>query len=187
MLFHSVLPEFFRPIVKGKDRVTREKLVCKSVDYAFELSYFVINVLGTWWLIKDSGYLPKGLGGTAETDYKQKWMTGFYEFDEILVDYTIILHGYHFGSILNHIFIAEKKTDWWEMLIHHLVTNCLYFSSVMSNWLPFGVVVLFIHDASDLPLKIGKISSSTVYEKVSIAVIPILLISWFYMRIFHFF
>ena len=51
-------------------------------------------------------------------------MTGFYEFDEILVDYTIILHGYHFGSILNHIFIAEKKTDWWEMLIHHLVTNC---------------------------------------------------------------
>ncbi len=58
MMFHSVLPEFFRPIVKGKDRTTRENYVFKSVDYAFELSYFVINVMGTWWLMKDSGYLP---------------------------------------------------------------------------------------------------------------------------------
>ena len=90
-------------------------------------------MLVNWWALKDSGYLPKGLGGATEGDYHQKTISGFYEYDVKILDCQIILQGLHFGNLVHHIIFAEYLSDYEEIFIHHAVTNCLFFSSIMSN------------------------------------------------------
>ena len=107
LFFHAVMPAFYRPIVKGKDEETREKYIWKACDHTSRTIYYLGCVLANWWVLKDSGYLPWSLGGTTESDLYQKWMTGFYEYDERMLDLQIICQGYHFGNMVHHIFFEE--------------------------------------------------------------------------------
>jgi len=57
--------------------------------------------------------------------------------------------AYHLGSLIIH-FFGERKADYVEMGLHHIVTMYLMIGSYMMNILECGAVISFIHDATDL-------------------------------------
>lgn len=69
------------------------------------------------------------------------------------------------------------------MMIHHLVTNCLFFCFIFGNIVPFGSVVAYLHDIADVPANLGKVLSSTMYEKAAIVDGIWLIVSWAHTRI----
>jgi len=44
------------------------------------------------------------------------------------------------------------------MFVHHIVTICLIFSSFAISQFRIGVVIMFIHDASDFWLEVASFS-----------------------------
>lgn len=64
-----------------------------------------------------------------------------------------------------HLLIAEfvslKKKDFIQMTIHHCVTLLLLFISYMMNFTRIGVLILVIHDASDVFLEFAKLCNYT--------------------------
>ena len=68
------------------------------------------------------------------------------------------------------------------MLLHHLATNCLYFSYVFSGFLPFGATIAYLHDLADIPANVGKVLSSTTFELAALIDGLILMTIWAYTR-----
>ena len=57
---------------------------------------------------------------------------------------------------INHFFEVKRK-DFVEMLLHHVTTLGLILFSWFVNFTRFGVLVMVLHDVSDVFLEVGKI------------------------------
>ena len=57
-------------------------------------------------------------------------------------------------------FIEERRKDYVEMMLHHIMTIALVMESLHNGELGIGLVILFIHDASDVVLDVMKMISN---------------------------
>ena len=69
------------------------------------------------------------------------------------------------------------------MMIHHLVANCLFFCAIFGNIIHFGAVLAYLHDIADVPANLGKVLSSTTFEKAALVDGVLLMLSWAHTRI----
>ena len=92
-------------------------------------------------------------------------------------------------TCFSHRFVEARHKDYYQMYIHHIVTIGLMAGSWMFGYMRIGVLVLIIHDASDVPLDLMKMANYLKLEGpksffiVEIAFITCL-ISWAYGRLF---
>ena len=72
--------------------------------------------------------------------------------------------------------------DFWEMIMHHVVTGLLIFSSYMSGFWIFGILILVQMDIADI--FVGLVRTFMDFCKIQYAVMIYLgiMTSWFYMR-----
>lgn len=87
--------------------------------------------------------------------------------------------------------MEEIRKDYIVMMTHHVVTIALVGGSLVSQFIPVGVTVLFLHDVSDIPLDMLKMANYLKMEGLSgffvtEVLFVILVIDWFYYRIFLF-
>lgn len=71
-----------------------------------------------------------------------------------------------------------------EMMIHHLAANCLFFCYIFGNFITFGAIVAYLHDLADVPANLGKVLSSTTFEKFAMLDGIVLIICWGWTRIY---
>jgi ceramide synthetase len=60
-------------------------------------------------------------------------------------------------TCFGHRFLEERHKDYFVMYLHHVVTIALVGVSYHYNYTKIGTIVLFVHDASDVPLDLLKI------------------------------
>ena len=63
----------------------------------------------------------------------------------------------HYLHLLFAEFVGVKKKDFIQMTIHHIVTLLLLYFSYAMNFVRIGVLILVIHDASDVFLELAKL------------------------------
>jgi hypothetical protein len=56
--------------------------------------------------------------------------------------------GYHSYSLIAHI-IGNRKSEYMEMLLHHIITLVLIVMSYLLNFLPIAGLISFSHDIPD--------------------------------------
>ena len=61
------------------------------------------------------------------------------------------------ATTVSHVFVEERHNDFLLMLAHHLVTLALIGLSYWFNTLRLGVVVMLLHDASDIVIDVLKL------------------------------
>ena len=61
------------------------------------------------------------------------------------------------ATTVSHVFVEERRNDFLLMLSHHLVTLALIGLSYWFNTLRLGVVVMLLHDASDIVIDVLKL------------------------------
>lgn len=61
---------------------------------------------------------------------------------------------------LSHKFLEERHKDYFVMYIHHIATLGLVFGSWSVNYTRIGVLVLFVHDASDISIDLLKMTNN---------------------------
>ena len=101
-----------------------------------------------------------------------------------------LFYGIQFGSHLYDLvwqilFVDRKEKKYYEFLLHHLMAWLLIFFSFSLNFTSVGVIVLLLHDSSDIFLILGRWVLDLKWKSnVVIAIVYVLtLIVWFYTRI----
>ena len=84
----------------------------------------------------------------------------FCEFPPGVYEWFLYSSGYYFGELFRHVFIDEHKSDFGEMLIHHLSTVFLVFGSAYANQIGIGAIISWLHILTDVPIAIARVLSS---------------------------
>ena len=95
-------------------------------------------------------------------------------------------------TCFQHRFVEERHKDYFMMYAHHVVTIALVALSYFNNYMRIGVVVLFIHDLSDIPVDLLKIFNYCQLEgPKGLFLVEIIfvtnLVGWAYLRFYLYF
>jgi len=98
--------------------------------------------------------------------------------------YAIGTLGYHFGDSVNQLFFRERQSDFYEMLLHHIVTCALYFCMIFSNNMGIGCVIAYLHDIADIFAGMVKCAASTRHDTLTVGIFLMMICSWFWTRLY---
>lgn len=159
-------------------------------DFVFHLSTTIIILV----LFRNEPWFPIWMGGSstcnAPYDDYPRWSSDLNPEMEIFYLFQLGINLYHLFEILYFKRESFKKTSYFELLFHHIVTVILIIFSTFYNYLPTGILTMFVHDSSDAVRAIGVVLSDSKYAishlEISKAVNLIYLVLWSYMRILVF-
>lgn len=74
---------------------------------------------------------------------------------------------------------------YYEFLLHHFIACTLILFSLLTNMLAVGTVILFLHDASDMLIVVGRLYMEAKYRSplMDILLYVTSVTSWFYIRL----
>ena len=141
--------------------------------------------MGIYWVLKDEAWLPWYMGGSGTVN-SGLHSYPFTPMKESIYKFGLILLGYPVQQAITHFSLIDEVTpDFAEMSLHHIAHLCLSSCYLFANTLPFGSIVSFLHDLSDIPIAVSKGLHLSGYG-MPWAVIVFLLgnFVWFFLRIF---
>jgi len=112
------------------------------------------------------------------------WMKGYIKeqhFNNYLRAYYLMELSFY-TSLLFSQFIDAKRKDFYQMFIHHIVTILLIFSSYAVDQHRIGVVIMFLHDASDFWLEAAKVFNYAKIQKMCDGLFVMFATSFFITR-----
>jgi len=65
--------------------------------------------------------------------------------------------GFYLHSVYATLYMDYKRKDFYVMLIHHVITMALIFVSYATRYHKIGLLVLFVHDITDIWLEMTKL------------------------------
>lgn len=98
--------------------------------------------------------------------------------------YGLFTSGYHFSELIRYTFFSERKSDYEEMVTHHIVTMVLYIGYFLANMHCIGAFIAVLHDISDIFVNLGRIAQASEYTKVSFGFSFIVLTTWAWTRLY---
>ncbi|VDM68658.1 unnamed protein product, partial [Strongylus vulgaris] len=91
-------------------------------------------------------------------DVKQCWIGyPFHEVDTTVWWYYMMETSFYYSLLIASVFDV-KRSDFWQLIIHHIVTIGLLSSSFLINFVRVGTLVLISHDVADILLEFGKLT-----------------------------
>ena len=111
----------------------------------------------------------------------------FGEFPSGIYNWFLYSSGMYFGELIRQVFIDEHKSDFGEILAHHLATIFLTFGSAYANLVGIGATISWLHIVTDIPISAGRISTTqkSSFAEILGGVILVcgILPSWIYLRV----
>jgi len=149
----------------------------------FKFFYFSSSVAWGYSVLKDEDYFPKSLGGSGDiTKCFDNSATPYNNPD--LKMYGLVTMGFHFGCLFTHMFEENKRDDFVEMTLHHVVAMYLFFGYYMGNLWRIGTVIAYLHDIADVTAMASKTLSETPFSNLTAVVFLFNMSVWFYTRLF---
>eukprot|EP01062_Namystynia_karyoxenos_P065412 TRINITY_DN5900_c0_g1_i1.p1 TRINITY_DN5900_c0_g1~~TRINITY_DN5900_c0_g1_i1.p1 ORF type:complete len:376 (+),score=130.50 TRINITY_DN5900_c0_g1_i1:91-1128(+) len=120
----------------------------------------------TEWLWENIMYMAKAI--PMELEFKTFYMLQL---------------GYHTQSLVWHA-LEERRPDFLTMVVHHVVTMLLIIGSWLRGYVRIGMLVLFVHDASDIFVCACKATHMCGMKKASHVLFVFMVVTWFYFRLY---
>jgi ceramide synthetase len=90
--------------------------------------------------------------------------------------------GYYLQAVVTIHFESAKK-DYWQHVVHHLVTITLIHLSWMLAYVRFGSIVLIIHDASDVWMEAARLGRYLHMKVLSACCFVVFVMVWCVTRL----
>ena len=74
--------------------------------------------------------------------------------------------------------------NFWEMLLHHIVTLSLIVLCFITKHTAIGCLVMILHGFTDIPIVLTKIFSNSSLDTTTFAFYLVAIFSWFYYRVY---
>lgn len=151
-----------------KDPKKRHYYIERSIESAAKASFHIVAFFWGWIAIRNAGWLPWCLGGTTTVRelFTSKTLESFpfHSPPPEVVRYGLYCAGYHFSEMIRHGFFSVHKSDFVEMVFHHICTSSLIFGYLISNVHVIGAFIAVLHDCSDIFMNLGRIWHGTKFE-----------------------
>lgn len=98
--------------------------------------------------------------------------------------FYLIEIGFYIQAIPFLMFVEVRRKDWMESFAHHVVTLGLMYYSWYSNFTRPGVVLMLLHDISDIFLEAAKLARYADKENLALYLFLSFALSWVILRVF---
>ncbi|VDM52757.1 unnamed protein product [Angiostrongylus costaricensis] len=127
-------------------RTTRSKRV---LECFWRFSYYTFSFAYGCMVLWDKSWL---------WDVKQCWIGyPFHTIDKSIWWYYMVETSFYYSLVLAS-FFDVRRSDFWQLMVHHIVTIGLLSSSFTINFVRVGTLVLISHDIADIILEFGKLT-----------------------------
>ncbi|EFC36131.1 predicted protein [Naegleria gruberi] len=105
----------------------------------------------------------------------------------LMREYLLVGAGFYVQALFTLIFVDEKMKDFWEMLVHHLVTIGLIYGCISVYYHRIGTLVLILHDVVDIFLYCAKASKHMkARESTTTALFVLFVLAFLLLRLIYF-
>jgi TLC domain len=94
--------------------------------------------------------------------------------------------GFYIQAIPFLMFIEVRRKDWAESFTHHVVTLGLLSYSWYANFTRAGIIVMLLHDVSDIFLELAKLARYAERETAALQLFVTFALSWVVLRVIIF-
>ncbi|CAI4228143.1 unnamed protein product [Auanema sp. JU1783] len=118
-------------------------------------------------------------------DVKECWIGyPFHPVPNSIWWYYTIETSFYYSLLIASAFIDVRRSDFWQLIIHHFVTIGLLATSWTINFVRVGTLVLISHDVADILLEGGKLTRYDRNKKTLTNVaFVVFLIGWIITRL----
>jgi len=117
--------------------------------------------------------------------YRSEFFVGkilLFPFAELKIYYLYQL-GFYFHCLYAHFAYEVKRSDFWPLLFHHVVTIWLIYFSYVIGFHRIGLLVLICHDPNDVLFEIGKTFVYRKMERMTHITFVLIMVSWVCTRL----
>ena len=93
--------------------------------------YLVFSIWG-YSLLKDTNFMPPILGGSGDL-HNCFVNVPFQQPIDGLLTYSLVSMGYYLGDLFDTVLLNRDSNDYWEMIVHHMLTITLFGGMIMQN------------------------------------------------------
>ena len=158
--------------------LVKQSIMKKATETCWRcLLYFVLFVYGCTTLLPTEWFWDS-----------REWVKGYVReqpFTAAFKWYYLIELSFY-TSLLFSQFLDHKRKDFWQMFLHHIVTILLIAFSFTIGHFRIGVVIMFLHDASDYWLEAAKITNYMKLQRVCDGIFVIFAIMFYLTRWMYF-
>lgn len=104
------------------------------------------------------------------------------EFPASMRYYYLCTLGYYVSKTFEDLFIGDKRNDFVEMLLHHILTIELYVGSYMTNYLAVGSLIILSLDWTQIFIGFSRAFSETKFKKITMFFGFSMWFTWIYFR-----
>ena len=168
--------------VGSKLRHSKAEMIAERV---YKLIMHTVTTVALFAILKNSRYLPKYLLG----DYQDPQYWENYPCQVLpnyLDDLYVIKLSYHVYEQIYAMGFQYNRRDFAEISLHHIFTIFLVLFSYMSNWLPYGSMIMLIHDITDTIVSIFKLTVDITPTWVQATSYGLMFFGWVYFRLYIF-
>jgi len=99
--------------------------------------------------------------------------------------YYVSMFGYYLHHTLTQ-FSDPKRSDFWVLFLHHIVTLLLICGSYKSGYTSVGIIVAMCHEPSDLLLGLAKFCRYVGFTHGTDIFFGLFFVSWIFFRLYLF-
>ena len=181
----SFVRPIYTPLVKCQnDPAARERYVKKSCESTGKALVYLIHLVWGACILYDTDYVPAFLlgSGSFESSIKNLPFTPCPPNMHMLALSFLGMFSGHFFSLMGQ----QDRPDFNEMLTHHICEMALTFGMIFANNRALGVVIAWQQTFCDVPVSISRVTASLPYLGVMLASYTVLMLLWFWTRLFNF-
>lgn len=160
-----------------------EQKVEKCLRGIFKVIFFSTTFsLGLFQVLMNTNFCPSFMGGSGN----HLLTIGNYPYTPMpngLKFYYMLSISYYIQDGIEHIFMTPKF-DFWEMILHHVITSLLLFSSYMNGLWIIGAHILPMMDFEDIWIGLIRAFMDCGNRIVIIVTYAMIMTSWIYLRFF---
>lgn len=180
-VFIRLWSPFISPVIVRQNETTEQR-IHRLGDYIYKTVYYAWSWCTLMYMTYGSIFSPKELGGRLDIEKSvEVWP---YEVRLSVRVFYMLTLGHHFERLTYELLHNKKASTFFTMTFHHLVTVMLIFLSFYTRHLMFGIPILLTHDFNDIFLNAARFWRESVFPTSSSVAFMIMMISWFYTRIF---
>ena len=165
----------------------QEKYKRKLTNNIFKFLYFVFSMTIGWTALSKSKTFPVELLGSGDL---MNCFTGFpdmlfFEKPDFFDFYYLFSLSYVTTDFIFLIFIHDIQSDFSVMLAHHISTIHLVSFSYLTSYSQIGILIIFIHDFSDIFIYITRVVIHlNAPDKIKLVSVFFMVVFFIYLRFF---
>ena len=124
----------------------------KLSNHIYKITFYTVITIFGYIVLKDLPYFPKSMGGNGHMSamFSPGFPNSYFHEKPPLFNFYYNINLSYFFCDFIFLFISEKKSDFINMLLHHICTISLIVFSFITNYSNIGCLVLFCHMESDI-------------------------------------